>query len=426
MKSILLSTLCISCLLSSAVAQDTDSIAASFKETSAATRKNKAIWGTDLYNNILLIDPVTRQVYANRPDSAGLLQKSGSVYTGTWPVSQNIANTSVEWSGYHWAMVQLPLPKRTGDRLNLLTHELFHRAQPGLGFNTRDALNNHLDTRDGRIYLQLELAALGKALEATSPAIRKKHLTDAFTFRQYRYSLFPGAEKTENMLELHEGLAEYTGVMMSGRTKAETLQSIAFQKQRFLGAGTFIRSFAYHTVPVYGYLLAQTNPSWTRDIKDTTSLEAYFRKAWQLTIPANLGAAVTERAPAYDGPAIIAAETVREEKRLAVVAGYVKTLVTDPHTEIRFEKMNISFNPSNMLPLEKYGTVYITLRITDKWGVLTAQEGALVGAGWEKVSVTLPERINGNTITGRGWELQLNEGYQLVKDDAGQYKLQRK
>ena len=72
--------------------------------------------------------------------------------------------------------------------------------------------------------------------------------------------------------------------------------------------------------------------------------------------------------------------------------------IKNPHLEIGFEHMNVSFNPSNLIPLDTYGTVYPTLRITDNWGILTVEDGALLSADWSKVIVTAPEENNNGFV----------------------------
>jgi hypothetical protein len=89
----------------------------------------------------------------------------------------------------------------------LLLHECFHRLQKKLGLPARDAVNNHLDTLNGRIWIQMEWRALERALRQTGPA-RQAAIADALLFRSYRRSLFPGSANHENALELNEGLRQ--------------------------------------------------------------------------------------------------------------------------------------------------------------------------------------------------------------------------
>ena len=150
-----------------------DSVAVYFQEIKANTSHYKDLWNLDIYGPVLLVNPGSRKLYSNCPDSSGVLKLEGKIYTGLLPVNINIANTSIKWNGRSWAMIMLPLPETSGDRLDLLSHELFHRSQTALGFHISNAENNHLDKRDGRVYLRLELEALRQAMTAKTSADRK-------------------------------------------------------------------------------------------------------------------------------------------------------------------------------------------------------------------------------------------------------------
>ena len=144
----------------------TDTASAWFEELTMATRQNLPLWKQDIYAPLLLVDPYTRNIYANAPDSNGYLTLTGNIYTGQLPETVNIANTAIEWAGQHWAMVMLPLPENKNSRINLLVHELFHRSQKQFGFFPASPDNNHLDKKNGRLCLRLELEALKKAVLA--------------------------------------------------------------------------------------------------------------------------------------------------------------------------------------------------------------------------------------------------------------------
>lgn len=263
-----------------------------FSEIKEATAQNIGLWNKNLYGSILLVDPKTRQLFANEPDTAGILKHDGNIYTGILPNKINIANTSINWGGKRWAMIMLPLPQNKQDRINLLAHELFHSAQPSLGFTLNNPENNHLDQKDGRIYLRLELEALQKAIQSTSEKELQQHLANALIFRKYRYTLYNGSNTTENELELNEGIAEFTGIIVSGRNKAQTKAFFIKEINNFFTNPTFVRSFAYQTIPVYGYLLYNKDQNWNKKITAKTDLANYFAKAFNLNLPANFKKAV--------------------------------------------------------------------------------------------------------------------------------------
>lgn len=405
----------------------TDRYAGFFREIEDAAQKSTHLWGKNLYSGILLVNPSTRQIIANEGDTAGMLQRNNLVYLGSLPKNINIANTALHWAGKDWAMIMLPLPAVKADRINLLGHELFHRHQPGLGFEMYNPENNHLDDKKGRIYLRLELEALKKAVQAQAKAERKQHLTAAFIFRKYRHLLYPAADSTENLLELNEGLAEYTGFMMSNRSEMQSAQHFENSINSFLKNPTYVRSFAYHTIPVYGYLLHQQQQNWQEAIHKTSDLSDYFISAFDLAIPEELVQATAHIADLYHGKQIFLEEAEREEHILIQIAAYKRKFVEQPHFEISFERMNVSFDPRNIMPLEDKGTVYPAISVTDNWGILKVEKGALMSPNWDKISLTNPTTVEAGKIAGDGWTLDLTDGYLLVRDESnGSYKLVKK
>lgn len=86
--------------------------------------------------------------------------------------------------------------------------------------------------------------------------------------------------------------------------------------------------------------------------------------------------------------------------------------------------MNVSFDPRNMVPIEDKGTVYPNIRVTDKWGILTVENGALMSPNWDKISISNPTQTTDKKISGDGWTLELSNGYTVEKDQtSGNYKL---
>jgi hypothetical protein len=404
-----------------------DSIANYFREIKQATKENQNLWNKDLYGPILLVDPGTKQIYSNETDAEGLLKPLGQIYSGALLNNLNVANTSVHWSGKDWAMVMLPLPSDKQDRINLLAHELFHMAQPSLGFFLYNNENNHLDAKLGRIYLRLELEALIKAIQSPNITDMKNHLTNAFHFRKYRYLIYPGADSSENLLELNEGIAEYTGFIISNRSKEQAVKHFEKSINDFQSNPTFVRSFPYQTIPAYGYLLYSAKKDWNKDINIKTNLADYFIEAFKLYVPDDLEKSIDAISSRYDGPEIFAEESEREEKVKQLIAEYRSKFIEQPHFEIRFENMNVSFDTRNIMPLEDKGTIYPYIKVIDNWGILTVKNGALMSSNWDKITVTPPLKIKDKTITGDGWTLELNEGYKVIKEENnGNYILKKK
>lgn len=89
--------------------------------------------------------------------------------------------------------------------------------------------------------------------------------------------------------------------------------------------------------------------------------------------------------------------------------------------------MSVSFDPRNIMPIEDKGTIYPNIRVTDVWGILTVENGALMSQNWDKISITNPVKTEDKKIIGDGWTLELTDAYTIEKDStSGNYKLIKK
>jgi len=225
-----------------------------FRELEQTLKKeNGETWNHSLEGPLMLVNRETRTIIANESDNSGELEKRENFFVGKLPENIIIANTAFDWNGKRWTMVALPLPENKEKRLNLLIHESYHRIQPAIGFDSHSEIQcMHLDSKNGRIYLKLEMEALKQALSSNEP---ERHIKNALLFRQYRYQIFPEAKNAENSLEIKEGLAEYTGSILSQREESDLKEHYISQIDWFYTMPTYVRSFAYFTIPVYGYLM---------------------------------------------------------------------------------------------------------------------------------------------------------------------------
>ena len=255
------------------------------------SKENGKLWNIQLYGPILLIDENNQIIIANEPDSSKVLSKNGKVFIGTLPKDMPISETTINWNGKLWAMVPLTilLSMDHNEQISILTHELYHRIQSKVGLsNIQQKKCNHLDKLDGRIYLKLELEALKMALRTNNKETQIKHIKNALLFRLYRQQLFSNAKESENSLELNEGIAEYTGTILSNwddkGLRNHYIQAIdTLYKNR-----TFNRSFAYRTTPIYGYYMNKRNKDWNKEINNKTDLTEYITKQFNVQIPSNL------------------------------------------------------------------------------------------------------------------------------------------
>jgi hypothetical protein len=347
-------------------------------------RDARRMWGVDLCGPTLIVDPKTRAVEGDPLPPANRL-----------PKEIGIANTAVEWGGRRWAMIVAPLPENDFARKTLLAHESFHRVQQSLGFPPHGPANVHLDTVDGRYWLQLEWRALAKALQGDSAALR-----DALAFRAKRRVLFPIAVKEERELEMHEGLAEYTGEAFAEPRIDLRVPHIVKKLHDAETTPTFVRSFAYATGPAWGTLLERRSPRWTRRVHANDDLPDLTRAAWR--IRALPGA--EERAALYGGPALLAAERARDAAKQALLRAMRARFIDGPHLTLPLAHMSMQFDPNQSQPFDEYGTVYPTITLRDDWGSLVVKNnGALIGPDFRTVTVGTP--------AGDDYELTLKEGW---------------
>lgn len=390
-----------------------------FQEAKAASdRDGGRLWGVTLYGPMLFVDEATRSVVANEPDKNGILHKEANVYVGKLVAEINVANTAVVWAGVKWTMViWASLSEERRERVRLMTHELFHRIQDSINLKSSDPSNSHLDSQNGRIWLRLEWLALERALYESGEA-RRAAVADAIYFRRFRQSLFPQAATEETALETNEGLAEYTGLKLSAATEGESfaLAGYALRQARF--KQTYTRSFAYATTPADAFLLDAVGKNWRKSVKAGDDLSAILQQALKLKLPPDSETEALARAKHYDGEEVIAAETKRENRRREQTAKYRALLVDAPVLVIPVaSSFNYSFNPNNLVPLENFGLVYPTARITDDWGVLEVSDGALMvreNNNIKKIQVSAPIDSKAQPLEGKGWKLDLKAGWTLM------------
>ncbi len=382
-------------------------------------RDNGRFWGINLYGPLLIVDAQTRKVYANEADSSGILNNEKGLFTGILPENISPSNTVITWNGKRWSMIMTPLPEGRHERNSLIVHELFHQIQPQLEMYNNEGgcplvgNNNQLDEMEGRILLRLELSALKKALE--SEKNWETHMMNALIFRSRRYEIYPEAKANENFLEMNEGIAEYTGAIFGFEKNTELNKHLQKQLTEFVTNPTYVRSFAYVTIPVYGYFGLKTNNQWHRDVTNSSNLTDYFVEIFQVQIPDNLEREISVSRKTYNYSKIHEAEEVREEKKLAEIEAFKRKFTDETALVLNSYNLYITFDPRNVTPLEGFGTIYPTLTATDEWGILTTEKGGLISQNWDKVTVPSPTYVSDSIVSGDGWKLKLHNGWKVIK-----------
>jgi hypothetical protein len=393
-----------------------------FAEAKAISDKdNGALWSVPLCGPILFIDPGTRQGVANQADQEGKLDPVDGVFAGTVPAAVGVANTAATWAGVEWTMVMWPAPPYKSPRVRLMLHECFHRVQKRIGLTPGDSMNGHLDSLDGRIWLQMEWRALEHGLWQHDEQ-RRRDIADALYFRNFRRSLFPDAAARENALEMNEGMAEYTGVKLSAASPDE-FAVVAASSLRSAPTRTqsYARSFAYTSGPAYGGLLDFVNPEWRKGLTPATNLGELLARAYNIEQPTLSKTEALRRAERYDGGEVVTIETQREERYQAQVAGAKKFFVDGPVLVLHVSQdFNCTFDPNAVLAVDGNSTLYQgDVQVTDQWGVLRATQGALFRRENNRivrVQVAAPPEPAKAPLVGKGWTLELKPDWKLVPE----------
>jgi len=208
--------------------------------------QDAVVWSVPLCGPTIFINKKTRS-YVAVDLATGEISDSG-----VWPTERNIANTSVDWKDERWAMVMWPVPNETKKRNRLIFHENYHRIENQLSFSSGAySPANHLDSKEGRISIRMEMHMLVNALMAKSSADRQAYALAAFGFRDARIST-PAALESEKHLNINEGLAEYSALaaVYSEGIPTELISALKTAEQ----STSLVRSFSYSTAPAWLFL----------------------------------------------------------------------------------------------------------------------------------------------------------------------------
>jgi hypothetical protein len=374
------------------------------------------LWGMPVCGPIIFVDPRTHDAVANQADKEGKLTEKGSVWVGKLPADFTPANSAVEWAGVHWTILTWPIPTEPRDRRRLLAHECFHRIQDDLKLPAADANNGHLDSRDGRTWIQLEWRALERALSERGPA-RVRALEDALVFRSYRRALVGPVAARENALEMNEGLAEYTGFRLASTSAADRRASVIANLHGGPYKPTFVRSFAYASGPAYGVLLDESGLRWRKQLRPDSDIGVLLARAYGLATPRGTRGDALAAAKDYQGDELMAVEADREAKRQAQAADIRRRFVEGPVLALPpSSKFSYGFDPNNVVSLDENAAFYPWVRVTDEWGVLEASGGLLVRESGRIVKVVVPAAKD---VSSPGWKIVPGErsGDQTVKKE---------
>ena len=354
------------------------------------------LWVVSLCGPLVIFDPATGKYATSQPAP-----------DGPPPRFPGMADGPVEWGGLRWFAVPLFLLAEDDEvRRQGWCHAFFHRIQPELGFITDDGLNEHLDTLEGRFWMQLEWRALRRAVESTE-SYQAEAIADALAFRRERRRRFPGAADNERRDEIREGLATYTGVACWASSPAEAHRAAVAVLAGSEGSHSFVGNFDAASGIAYGVLLDDLVLGWRRRVRATSDLGDLLASAIKRPPTTDVAAAAAR----YDGAKLRNAEEARDRAQQVRVAELRRRFVDGPVLTMPAAGSTAS-NTMDSVGIPGVGTVFFhDFTLSARWGRLNGKNGVLRSADGRTLSVPITGPLEGTTLKGDGWTATLNSGW---------------
>jgi len=379
-----------------------------------------ALWGIDLSAPFMFVDPVTRHAVANRPDNQGNLVRQGDVYVGILSDRQRIGNTIAHFGGVLWGMALWTNSEEhnDSDMVRIMIHEVFHVKQEVLIVGTPQGtgLDFFSDSARTRTLIRLELGALLRAITSETETERLSAITDALSIRNERVQR-GRLTREDREMEIHEGTAYYTDLMLGFNNLDERIHAI-----EELAENISRLTATYIFGALYGFLLDDFSVNWKYGIRYTTNLGDLLQEA----------AGIEELIPfeelnleAYGYTEIVSQETERAEISATRRRSTRESFAEQP--VLRISGMG-DFSDYNfeILFMPDLGMIYYgNIVFTNIAGTLKVHDGPFLLQGMEYEIPVKDITIEESRAFGHNWELELNDGFEMVEDNTGDFIVRR-
>lgn len=379
-------------------------------------KDNGKLWGEKLFGPVMFVDRISRRIIANTPDQNGLLRSKDGVFYGIYPREQIILYAPITFGGVTYAMVPLP-PEE--DELRIKTraiHVLYHCLQLRQGIQPVIFNQPSMDEKEARMYIKLEWKALKKAI-TTEGNERLVALRDALVFRGANRELYQKYAAEANRFESYEGLATFTFTKLCSSSPDECRSRLMEYLDRIYTMPSYARSYGNIHGALYAALLYDADYNFHSLKSDSVDLGALVRNIYNIELPAICRDIAGSLAFNYD-LGVISRE---EEERLSGIKERLHDM-TSTFTEktvvyLELESPYFDFELEDIHPADTLGTLYSAMRVSDSWGKLTVDNGGcLVSANYKYLRITAKGyKEDKNRVSGDGWNLILNEGWELVE-----------
>lgn len=397
-----------------------------FKAKEILLADNGKLWGENIWSNDILILGFDNTIYSLVPLENSKTNDSVIYYKKIPENTLGFSNAVQQYNGKEYAVV---LTNYLDDNSATIIHELFHILQ-----NKQISLNGdpiqYLDNYDAREWLRLEYQALKNALNAINHNKDKSEIeifvNDALLFRKLRQSKYKEYLQKEIEIETSEGLANYTGFILSTYTnKYEKAISEINQREQ---AQTYTRPFPYATGPAYGLIFDYLKVNWKIGLDTTYNFLKIYETKY-LTKEIEISDEKVKLGQQRNNfKEIHKQELDRKIKNERIIKYYTDIFVEKPTLTVKLvdSLYGRTFDMNGTITLKDKGIVFSMIKGTDgsknNFGNFTTMVNEKLGVSGVLYSFdgkvfTFPEpiEIKKNSVIGKYYEIELNEGWEVIK-----------
>ena len=398
---------------------------------------NGKLWGEQIWNDRILVLAADNSVFALTP-FAGSIQDSSGLYYAKLPANTlSFTNTIQDYDNQQYAAVT---EYSLSDNSATIIHELFHILQ-----HKHRMLNgmpiDYLDKYDARQWLRLEFQALRNCLNSIIKNEDRRqiddYLQDAIVFRKMRHTGYEEFLQRELELETLEGLADYTGHVLS--TYPNKYERAIKELNGRESLNTYTRMSVYATGFAYGVIFDYLKINWKQGLDSVYNFEEIYEIKYlkhNLLLDEHLIEKAKER---NNYPEIYLQETERKDIAERRVSALRRQLVEEPTLSATPIDMNFrrGYDANGTVMIDGAGMAYTTIvQATDVSGGKNFGSFTFSAINYpEKITgiletidgtyiFPLPFRQEGNKIIGDTYEIVLNEGWVVKKkNDQGDFEI---
>ena len=410
-----------------------------FKAKEILLTENGKLWGKNIWSETILVLGFDNTIYTLKPLNNSKTTDSIIFYKKIPENTLGFSNAVQKYNGKEYAVV---LTNYLYDNSATIIHELFHILQ-----HKHISLNGnpiqYLDNYDAREWLRLEYQSLKNALNAINLNKEKseveKYVNDALLFRKIRQSAYKEYLQKEIEIETSEGLANYTGFILSTYpNKYEKAISEINQREQ---AQTYTRPFPYATGPAYGFIFDYLKMNWKIGLDTTYNfLKIYETKYLKKEIEINdKKLKLAQGRNNYEE--IHKQELDRKIKNEKILTYYTDIFVQKPTLTVKLADSlyGRTFDMNGTIILKEKGIVFSMIKGVDgsknnfgNFSTIKGKEklgisGVLYSFDGKIFTFPKPIEIGKNKIIGKYYEIELNEGWEVVKiNEKGDLEIVKK